>query len=228
MASAFVLSGINVGGFTGAPLVAYLLREYGFRGATLIIAAITLHVCFSATVFHPVEWHIPRRGNDKVRAPIKPKNKRTMVSTLTSYWRLLKSARTYVIIVPFAAIGGIMRTAISLVPLVLETNGHTQEDAAFITSILGICGFVGRLVVSSVADTAWFNVRVGYIACISVAIVSLIGNVQVHPSYNSSTYYIPSNHRVCCCGYFYYNDIDWFTRSFLSRIPHSLHRSNKI
>ncbi|XP_050714540.1 monocarboxylate transporter 13-like [Eriocheir sinensis] len=174
MASSFVLCGVNVGGFAGPPLVAYLLREYGFRGATLITAAITLHVCFSATVFHPVEWHTPRRGNDKARAPIKPKNKRTMVSTLTCYWRLLKYARTYVIIVAFAAINGILRTAVSLVSLVLETNGHTREDAAFITSIVGVCGFVGRLVVSSVADTAWFNVRVGYIALISVAIVSLI------------------------------------------------------
>lgn len=179
MATAFVLCGVNVGGFAGSHLMAYLMREYGYRGATLITAAITLHVCFSATVFHPVEWHIPRRGNNLTRTPIKHKNKRTMVSTLTCYCRLLKSARTYVNIIAYSLIANVMGTAVSLVPLVVEINGHTREDATFITSVVGICGCVGRIVVPSLADMAWFNIRMGYIACISVSVVSLIGNVLV-------------------------------------------------
>lgn len=227
-ANAFVLCGSNVGGFAGPPLVAYLVSEYGFRGATLITAAITLHVCISATVFHPVEWHTPRRDNDKARAPIKPKNKQTMISSLLCYWQLLKSARTHVIIFTGAAIVNILKTVVSLLPLVLETNGHTLEDATFITSIIGICGFLTRLVIPSLADTSWFNVRMGYIACISVGIVTLIGNVQVHSIYNSTTFIFPSLLKFPAGFISITVTMQGSHGSFLPRIPRSLHINNQI
>lgn len=197
-ASAIVLSASNLGSVVGPPLVSYLQLQYGFRGAMLIIAAIILHGCFSATVFHPVEWHTRGRSITTAKESIKPSKEKNMANTFTSYLRLLKSARTFVIIIAYSAVHSILRTGVSLLPLVLETFGHTQGDATFITSVVGVCGFVARMTIPSLADIApWFNKRVGYIVCTFAVIASLIGNIQAHETLSCNHYCMPFNHAFC-------------------------------
>lgn len=48
-----------------APIVAnYLLQNYGYKGASLIFAAIILNQCVGAMLYQPVEWHLkPAKGS---------------------------------------------------------------------------------------------------------------------------------------------------------------------
>lgn len=38
-------------------IVHFLMENYGFRGMTLICAAINCHAIFGMLTMHPVEWH---------------------------------------------------------------------------------------------------------------------------------------------------------------------------
>lgn len=45
-------------------IVRILLDEYGFRGAALILAALSWHGLVGATLFQPVEWHMIQRTSE--------------------------------------------------------------------------------------------------------------------------------------------------------------------
>lgn len=62
-ANAILMSGACTGQFVGPPLVRYLLEQYSFTGATLIIGAILLNSCVGAALFQPVEWHMKKPGH---------------------------------------------------------------------------------------------------------------------------------------------------------------------
>ncbi|XP_064095774.1 uncharacterized protein LOC135207835 isoform X2 [Macrobrachium nipponense] len=58
MANAILMAGMCTGQFVAPPCIRYLLRHYGFTGATIIVSAILLNCCVGASFFHPVEWHL--------------------------------------------------------------------------------------------------------------------------------------------------------------------------
>lgn len=55
MSATQVLKGVLA---TAYPIaVQFLMERYGFRGATVILAAIHAHTIFAMVVMHPVSWH---------------------------------------------------------------------------------------------------------------------------------------------------------------------------
>ncbi|XP_072743740.1 monocarboxylate transporter 12 [Anoplolepis gracilipes] len=69
LANGLCISGSALGSIFLPPVLGFLLREYGYRGAVLIMGAITLNVWASALLYHPVEWHMvparPPNDNDE-------------------------------------------------------------------------------------------------------------------------------------------------------------------
>lgn len=59
-ANGFLMAGSCTGHFVGPPLTRYLLEQYSFPGATLIMGAILLNSCVGAALFQPVEWHMKK------------------------------------------------------------------------------------------------------------------------------------------------------------------------
>lgn len=68
------LAGTNVGQMWMPHLVRLLLEHYGFRGASLILAAVSLHSFVGAMLFHPLKWHATRRPRDA--QPLNPSGPR--------------------------------------------------------------------------------------------------------------------------------------------------------
>ncbi|KYM93180.1 PREDICTED: monocarboxylate transporter 9 [Atta cephalotes] len=58
LANGLCISGSALGSIFLPPVLGFLLREYGYRGAVLIMGAVTLNVWASALLYHPVEWHL--------------------------------------------------------------------------------------------------------------------------------------------------------------------------
>lgn len=58
LANGLCISGSALGAIFLPPILSYLLREYGYRGAVLIMGALTLNVWASALLYEPVEKHM--------------------------------------------------------------------------------------------------------------------------------------------------------------------------
>ncbi|XP_044016304.1 monocarboxylate transporter 14-like isoform X2 [Aphidius gifuensis] len=58
LANGLCISGSALGAIFLPPILGYLLREYGYRGAVLIMGALTLNVWASALLYEPVEKHM--------------------------------------------------------------------------------------------------------------------------------------------------------------------------
>ncbi|XP_020292766.1 monocarboxylate transporter 12 [Pseudomyrmex gracilis] len=82
LANGLCISGSALGSIFLPPILGFLLREYGYRGAVLIMGAVTLNVWASALLYHPVEWHmIPARVPDETD---ERDNNETVSVTVTS------------------------------------------------------------------------------------------------------------------------------------------------
>lgn len=65
LANGLCISGSALGSIFLPPVLGFLLREYGYRGAVLVMGAVTLNVWASALLYHPVEWHlVPARSSE--------------------------------------------------------------------------------------------------------------------------------------------------------------------
>ncbi|XP_012277379.1 monocarboxylate transporter 9 [Orussus abietinus] len=58
LANGLCISGSALGSIFLPPVLGYLLQEYGYRGAVLIMGAVTLNVWASALLYDPVEKHM--------------------------------------------------------------------------------------------------------------------------------------------------------------------------
>ncbi|KAK7079037.1 hypothetical protein SK128_005858 [Halocaridina rubra] len=58
MANAVMMAGICLGEILGPLLVRFLLDEYSFQGANIIIGAILLNSYIGISFFHPIKWHL--------------------------------------------------------------------------------------------------------------------------------------------------------------------------
>ena len=69
-ANAMMMAGVCTGQMVGPPFLSLLQDEYGYRGATLILAAVLLNSCVGASFFHPVEWHL-KRSQQSAKPPLR-------------------------------------------------------------------------------------------------------------------------------------------------------------
>ncbi|KAK8392067.1 hypothetical protein O3P69_017592 [Scylla paramamosain] len=60
LANAVMMAGVCTSQIVGPPFLRFLQDEYGYRGATLILAAVILNCCVGAAFYHPVEWHLKK------------------------------------------------------------------------------------------------------------------------------------------------------------------------
>ncbi|XP_003394465.1 monocarboxylate transporter 12 [Bombus affinis] len=66
LANGLCISGSALGSIFLPPILGILLREYGYRGAVLIMGAVTLNVWASALLYEPVERHmVPASSSSK-------------------------------------------------------------------------------------------------------------------------------------------------------------------
>ncbi|XP_053656302.2 monocarboxylate transporter 2 [Cherax quadricarinatus] len=187
-ANAFMIGGICTGQMLGPPLVTYLQEKYGFKGATLIIAAIMLNACAASAVFHPVEWHTENPGKLS-----KFSNKRsssrnqefgvsvTLVNIIYSTGRnfkILQSMRTVIFAVGNCFLLSSYLNFFMLIPFVMEAGGFTQEEASWCMSVSALSNLATRLLVSSLADWSWFSMRGCFMTGIFVVAVSTAGKLN--------------------------------------------------
>ncbi|CAM1292292.1 SLC16A12 (predicted) [Pycnogonum litorale] len=66
MASGVTLSGSSLGAFLLPPIMTYLIEEYSFRGAVLVLGGISLNMFVAGMLLQPVKYHMKRIVNDEV------------------------------------------------------------------------------------------------------------------------------------------------------------------
>ena len=176
-ANGIMTAGLCVGGMIGPPMITYLQEQFGFKGATLIVAAFSLHICVASTVYRPVqkgnkvkvkESTVPRPGPCQLMCQ--------MICSLGRNCLLLKSPRVLIIAGASSFITSIFLNMFMLVPFVMESKGYSQETAAWCMSVMNLCNLAGRLVVSSCSDMAWYSVLVTVIIFSALMSVTTIGN----------------------------------------------------
>ena len=158
----------------GPPLVTYLQEQFGFRGATLIVAAFALHICVAAAMFRP------KQEPSKVResTATHPGPCQLMHQGIYSLGRncmLLKSPRVAIITIGFCFVIGIYLNFFLLVPFVMEARDHTQETAAWCMSICNLTNLAASLIISSFSDMAWFSVLGCFLAFSILLSLTTIG-----------------------------------------------------
>ncbi|KAG0718443.1 Monocarboxylate transporter 12 [Chionoecetes opilio] len=172
-ANGLTTAGMCAGGMLGPPLVTYLQEQFGFKGATLIVAAFALHICLAAALFRPV------RRPSKVPESVEPRPGTCqlagqMMCSLARNCLLLKSPRVMVIAFGGSFVVGTYLNLNLLVPFVMQEKGHTQEVAAWCMSISNLSNLAARLIVSSCSDLAWFSVLACYIATATLLCLTTI------------------------------------------------------
>uniref|UniRef100_A0A6M2E475 Putative monocarboxylate transporter n=1 Tax=Xenopsylla cheopis TaxID=163159 RepID=A0A6M2E475_XENCH len=82
LANGLCISGSAIGSIVLPPVLRYLLQTYGYRGAVLIMGAVTLNVWVAAIFYQPVEKHMKRVLEDSdivestvLESPTTPDNK---------------------------------------------------------------------------------------------------------------------------------------------------------
>lgn len=66
----FAMAGTGLGQMILPQIVRFLLSEYGFRGAVLIMGALSLHGVAGALMFQPVKWHMRLKNMDDEMQPL--------------------------------------------------------------------------------------------------------------------------------------------------------------
>ncbi|KAJ2942323.1 hypothetical protein O0L34_g15871 [Tuta absoluta] len=69
LANGICMSGSAFGSIILPPVLRYLLEEYGYKGAVLILGGIMLNVWAAALLFQPVEEHMVKRYKDEEEDP---------------------------------------------------------------------------------------------------------------------------------------------------------------
>lgn len=67
LATGLAVCGSGIGTFIFAPVTQYLIKEYGWRGAMLILSGLFLNLSVCGALMRDVEGSTPRRGNNKAK-----------------------------------------------------------------------------------------------------------------------------------------------------------------
>ncbi|XP_017884030.1 monocarboxylate transporter 12 [Ceratina calcarata] len=78
LANGLCISGSALGSIFLPPVIGILLQEYGYRGAVLILGAVTLNVWASALLYEPVEKHMVPASSSAKADDVDPENAMSM------------------------------------------------------------------------------------------------------------------------------------------------------
>ena len=168
IANGIAMSGVGIGQLILSPILRFLLDNYGLKGALLIMAGISLHVCVAAALMRPASAYRRKtkkepsiKHNDGSELKIVSKGKKpSMLNVCKNIcgiyasleWSLLKKV-PYLLqgIAMFLYFAG-FPTYFLMTPSHAEQIGHSSSSAAFLVSLCGASELVGRLAAGFVAD----------------------------------------------------------------------------
>ncbi|XP_050724653.1 monocarboxylate transporter 12-B-like isoform X2 [Eriocheir sinensis] len=137
-------------------LLSFLLNEYGFSGATLIMGAITLNICAASMVFYPVEWQSKATCPAKSVAQQSVEDGSTCSRICSSFKRVMKTAQGNLWL--FRSVRAVIINSILtintmafsnflyLVPFAMVDEGHSTEEAGVVVSVAGFALLATRFI----------------------------------------------------------------------------------
>ena len=197
---AFSTLGSGLGNVALSPLLVYLLHEYSYSGAFLILGGIMLHNCFAGSLFRPLRTsrknEMAKQG--KELQDMKQDDKDTedakkcclcacacsaeckeRLSPLTNLTFLLYCL--LIISMPFC-----IQASLVFVPSLCKEIGLSQTQAALLLSIFGFADISGRFFFGIVFDLQWIRPRrrplhscLGIIMGVAVICVSFVPSFPI-------------------------------------------------
>ena len=165
-------------------LLTRLIDEYEFRGASLIIGAITLNCCAASLVFHPIEWHSNIRPTNTV-AQKNAEDDAILLRILNCIKRMLKTAQdnlwlfkcmqasliNIILSINTMAFSNFMY----LVPFAMEAAGNTAEETGLAISGAGVCLLVTRIVYPILFIRFKMRHQIGVMSSAAISGTSIVG-----------------------------------------------------
>jgi MFS family permease len=164
LALAVVLTGFNLGWIAAGPLTAFLIRQWGWRGAFLALAALVACIGLPAT-----GWvRFPAGGSVAVR----PGAGRPHAPAGTGLRQAMSGSRLWYLVGSWFLLGSVYMTmTVHAVPYARDL-GLPLEGAALALTAYGLGSAVGRLGAGMLADRA--GVRVVMTAMVLAQVVALV------------------------------------------------------
>lgn len=150
LAYTIIVLGTSVNLLVVPYLLMYLHGEYGFRGAILIIGALSLNMIPAGLVLHPVEWHskntIPAKTNGKSLEK-KSMNDllKTMLKSMKNTILLCKSSKVIIITLSYGIYFSATTFISSYIPFVMQETGYTLNESAYCLTMVGVFHLVTRI-----------------------------------------------------------------------------------
>ncbi|XP_053687309.1 monocarboxylate transporter 12-B [Sabethes cyaneus] len=162
----FALAGTGIGQIVMPLLVQFLLNNFSFRGATLIIGGLAFNGIIGASLLQPVEWHL-KIVSDEEWQPLL--NSRSSNEAKKSGWSKLAALMDFAILRRFSFLNlifglGLAYTATSsfslFFPYFLQKTANLDMlQAAHCMSILSTTDLLTRITVPAVVDKMKFTHR---------------------------------------------------------------------
>lgn len=179
LANAIGLSGSTVFGVISPYLGQYLMDEYGWRGAVLVLGGISLNASAFGALLHPIQ--VTREESAFELQPLResrPKRNRTVSSFLRKYWLGL-----WFLFNNFLVGFSMYLPNVYIVPFALEMHlGETQS--VILLSVISVGDFVGRffsgLIMSKIN---FFKEHILHLGCFCIWLMSI---VQLVPALTSN------------------------------------------
>ncbi|KAE8590756.1 hypothetical protein XENTR_v10018193 [Xenopus tropicalis] len=175
LAYGIAMSGSGIGTFILAPVVQLLIEQFSWRGALLILGGFVSNLCVCGALMRPItlkedSLHYPLKQEQMENEPTQSgrldsscsplcqdcSHKRLCYCTKKEYSFLLKP-KFMVLAVSFLFLAyGCSPPFVYLVPYALNV-GVSNQEAAFLMSILGIIDIVGNITFGWVTDTRFLK-----------------------------------------------------------------------
>ncbi|KAG8523097.1 Monocarboxylate transporter 12 [Galemys pyrenaicus] len=168
LAYGIAMSGSGIGTFILAPVVQFLIEQFSWRGALLILGGFVLNLCVCGALMRPIT--LKEDGLSPEQSPVCPAPKQdckqeSPCSTLTKAWTqtclccclqqeysflLMSDFVVFAISVLFMAYG-CSPLFVYLVPYALSV-GVSHQQAAFLMSMLGVIDIIGNVTFGWLTD----------------------------------------------------------------------------
>ncbi|XP_070577838.1 monocarboxylate transporter 13-like [Ptychodera flava] len=187
-ANGLMFAGASLGVVIFPPLCHYLLEHLGWRGSLILISAMNLNLCVFASLMRmpPLKKNLPAHmfedpeegppkknlcGREKKRST-RPKLKTPAKGMDCSIWGQNYMFTVYVIAVFFLGFST-FTPLVHLVPRAVYQGTH-HGQAAWIVSVIGVTGFIGRLIHGIPISRGWVGAHKLFLVC-----VYLIGFITI-------------------------------------------------
>lgn len=154
VASSLMTTGLCISQMVMPVVITYLNEQYGYRGAILILGAITLNLCVAAMVLHPVAWHTHAANYTKITTNTLTSSKsrqksggclKRLYSTAVYNHRYIKSPQVLLIAGQIAVQCTMVFNLFSFIPFAMAEAGFSQWESSFCLAMSGMFNLGSRL-----------------------------------------------------------------------------------